>query len=180
MSSQRALLGRKALILLVLQTAKSLTGRTKLQKILYLSNMCASNVIPDYKYYNYGPYSEMVSMEIENMRNNGWLEERSSKTQNDNVAYTYWLSRNGNEITNSLASKFDEKTVKNTIELVESLNSLSTDELEIMATLVFLREENKTLPDNELAREVSRLKPRFTEKQAKECLRIFNLLKYYR
>lgn len=180
LSSQRALFGRKALILLVLQAAGKLTGRTKLQKILYLSNLCKWNVIPDYKYHNYGPFSEMVNMEIENMQNNGWVNESPFTTTNGNTSYSYRLSRAGNEIANSLVSRFEDEIVKSTIELVESLNGLTTDDLEIMATLVYLKEENKNLSNPELVKEVFRLKPRFKEKQIKDGLRVFKMLENYK
>jgi len=173
-------MGRTALITLVIRTLGKLIGRTKLQKTLYLTNLCGWNVIPDFKYYFYGPYSEMVNVEVENMRNNGWVEERIHSSWNDNILYTYSLSRTGKKISESLGSRYDDKLVKRTRSLITHLNKFSLDDLEMMATLVFLKEENKGMSEEELVKEVARLKPKFDTAEIKKNLRIFNILRDFR
>jgi uncharacterized protein YwgA len=170
-------LGRSALILSVLRAVGQVQGRTKLQKILYLANLCGWNSIPDYRYYYYGPFSETVVTELENFVKNGWVEERQSET-----TYTYNLTRQGQRVADSLAAKMeDPKLIKRTMSLERELHKLASDELEMMATLVFLRkvEPDTSGSDDKLIDRLHELKPKFDRNQIRNGLRIFKILKNF-
>jgi len=177
MSSDASRIGRMSLITLALKAG--ITGRTKLQKILYLANLSGWNVISDYQYHHYGPYSEMISMIVEDMRNNGWVKETPYGTDK-NVVYKYFLEKEGIKRELALAGKQDSRLVKRTESLVKELNKFSSDDLEIMSTLVFIREEDKSLSDEQLVKTVAQLKPRFDIQQVKENLKIFKILRNFR
>ncbi len=84
-------LRRLALISLVLQAAGRIIGRTKLQKIVYLANSIGWKAI-DFKYHNYGPFSDSLAAELDNMKNYGWIEEREIPTSKDRVVHEYYFS----------------------------------------------------------------------------------------
>lgn len=166
-------MGRYALIMSALRSVPYLQGRIKVQKILYLSNLCGWNCIKDYRYYNFGPYSDAVTTDLETFKTNGWVME-----QPYGAGHSYSLTDRGQRIADSLAAKMDNpKLIRMTRELVESLNNYSSDDLEIMATLVFINRSERSLSKPDLISRVVELKPRFTEKQVAEDFRVFRLLK---
>lgn len=173
-------LGRSALILSALRSVDPFQGRTKLQKILYLANLCGWNTIDDYRYYNYGPFSDTVATELENFRKNVWIEERPFETKDGNLTYTYHLTRHGQKVAESLAAKMDNpKLIKRTMSLVKELHNLSSDELEIMATLVFLHRSEPDISNDKLIGRVQELKPRFDRGQIAKSVKVFNMLKNF-
>jgi uncharacterized protein YwgA len=173
-------MSRSALILSAIRSVRQFQGRVKVQKILYFADLCGWNTIRDYRYYNYGPYSDTVTSELENFRRNGWVEERPFTTRDEKVAYSYLLTKRGQKVADSLAARLDNPgLVKRTMSLVRILHMFSSDDLEIMATLVFLRRSESSLSDDQLIDRVAELKPRFERSRIADNLKIFNILKNY-
>lgn len=166
-------MGRNALIMWALRSVPYLQGRIKVQKILYLSNLCGWNCIKDYRYYNFGPYSDAVATDLETFKRSGWVME-----QPYGAGHSYSLTDRGQRIADSLAAKMDNpKLIRTTKELVEALSNYSSDDLEIMATLVFINRSEPSLSKPDLIKRIVELKPRFTEKQVADAYRVFRLLK---
>jgi uncharacterized protein YwgA len=180
MSFDRSRLRRLALIALTLQTAKNIEGRTKLQKIIYLANLIGWNAV-DFKYHNYGPYSDVLASEIENMRNNGWVIEQEIGTA-DRIRYDYCFSQHYEKIGYSLVGKaldMDpklENLARKTKGLVTSLNQFTSDELEIMSTLMFLKLQNPKLNEDEAIKLTHQLKPHFSKEAISKGRRIFRIM----
>src|SRR5208337_175987 len=101
-------IGRSALILVTLRSLHTLKGRVRVQKILYLANLCGWNCIKDYRYYTYGPYSDAVTTELENFKRNGWVVEDSSEIEGKQW-HSYSLTRQGEHIADSLAGKIENE-----------------------------------------------------------------------
>jgi uncharacterized protein YwgA len=183
LSFDRSRLRRLALVALALQTAGRVEGRTKLQKIIYLVNLIGWNAV-DFKYHNYGPYSDTLATEVENMRNNGWVQEAQNGT-GDRTRYDYSFSKSSQKIGYSLVGKavdMDpklEKLAHKTKGLVIALNGFNSDQLEIMATLMFLKMQDATLTDEGAIKLTSELKPQFSKEQVSEGRRIFNIMRPY-
>jgi uncharacterized protein YwgA len=145
---------------------------------LYLTNLCGWNCIKDYRYYNYGPYSDSLSTDLETFKRNGWIHEETFGTDDGKQGHTYYITRQGQKIADSLAAKIENPAlIRRTMDLVEALNSYSSDDLEIMSTLVFLNRSEPGLSENDLITRVVELKPRFEEKQVAEDRKIFRILK---
>jgi len=145
---------------------------------LYLANLCGWNCIRDYRYYNYGPYSDVVATELENFKRNNWVEETSSQTNENKIVHSYSITAQGQKVADSLAAKVDdERLIKRTMNLVKELYKFSSDDLEMMATIVFLRRSEPNLSDDALVRRVRELKLRFGEEQIRSNMRIFNILR---
>jgi len=180
MSFEASRFRRLALISLALQSAGHIVGRTKLQKILYLANLCGWNAA-EFKYDNFGPYSETLAKELENMRENGWIEESVESTSKDRIIYNYSLSKKHSQRAISLVGKLDEmgegKLLKKTEGLVKFLNDFDSDNLEIMATLIFLRKQNPSMSIEDTMKVTKELKPRFSDGQISEAGRIFNVMR---
>lgn len=180
LSFRSSSMARSALILVAIRSVKHLQGRVKVQKILYLADLCGWDAISDYRYYNLGPYSDTVTSELENFKRNGWVEENPFTTRDRNLAYSCLLTKRGQKVADSLAAGLDNPAlVKRTMSLVRTLHMFSSDDLEIMATLVFLRRNESSLSDDELIDRVVELKPRFGRNQIAGNLKIFNILKDY-
>lgn len=173
-------MGRSALILSALRSVHPFQGRTKVQKILYLANLCGWNAMSDYRYHKFGPYSDAVATELENFGKNGWVEERPFETRNGELSYAYSLTRQGRKVADSLAAKIDDPDlIRRTMSLVKDLHNLSSDDLEIMATLVFMRRSEPGISGDELIDIVLELKPKFDRDRIAKGMKIFNILKNF-
>jgi uncharacterized protein len=182
MPLDKSRLRRLALITLILDSAREIEGRTKFQKMAYLANLVGWSAL-DFHYHNYGPYSETLAVELENMRNNGWLREQEVSTVRDRVLYDYSFGKGTGAIKYTFVNKLldIDPSVKRTIErtrgLIRDLNKFSADELEIMATLVFESQEDPSLSHDQLVKKVHELKPRFSIQQVRDGLRIFKIMR---
>ncbi len=173
---------RLALISLALQSAGRIDGRTKLQKMLYLANSIGWKAI-DFRYHNYGPYSETLALELDTMRNYGWVEERQSSTSHDRLVHQYYFSGKHKQVGLSLVGKAEDmipdgkKLISKTRGLIKLLNDFSSDDLQIMSTLVFLRNQNPSISEDQLVELTSKLKPQFSRDSISKGTRIFNMMK---
>lgn len=167
---------RLALIAIILQNASPLKGRIKLQKIAYLVNLCGWHCFTDFKFHYYGPYSETLVKEIEGMKDNEWVLEAGFSTNNNRVFYQYSVRKE--KLADLLISRInDPALVLKTAGLVKQLNEFDPDDLEIMSSLVFLKNTQPTLDEDALVETAQNLKPRFTEEQIRQNTRIFKILK---
>ena len=163
-----------ALIALIVQREGVVDGRTRLQKLSYLVNVAGWNSIDDYRFHYYGPFSDSLTNYVEEMCQLGWLLESPLETINGNTFYKY--SSADTDKTRALVSRIeDPKLVSRTEGLLSQLKNFSSDELEIMASLVFLN-QNEKLDGEELVKRAKELKPRFSETEIREASKIFKIL----
>jgi len=148
-----------------------------MQKITYLANLIGWNAF-DFKYHTFGPYSDMLAAEIDNMCANGWVEESHAGS-----SYQYSFSRDRQQLGYSLVNKAidpDSKEgnlVQKTQGLVKMLNQFGTVELEIMATLMYLRMKNPSMSDDQTVELAHHLKPHYSIEEISKCKRIFNIMR---
>jgi uncharacterized protein YwgA len=184
MTYDNSRLRRLALISLVLQSAGPILGRTKLQKILYLANSVGWKAL-DFKYHNYGPYSESLASELDNMRNYGWIEEHEISTSQERVLYEYHFSSRYRQTALSLQGKIEDtvpngkQLISRTKGLVKQLNEFSSDELQIMSTLVFLRAQDPSMSEEQVVDMARKLKPQFAKEDISKGKRIFNIMRNF-
>ncbi len=180
MKIKRSDLGRFALLLLALESQKVIAGRTKLQKMVYLANECGWNAIRDYVFYEYGPYSKWLSLELENLKNIGFVNEEATETKQDRKVYRYSLTEKGHAALEIILRELNEpKLVEKTKELLGQLTRFPSDELEIMASLLYISRD-KDLDKEGIVKTTLRLKPRFTEEQIRNHLAVFDLIETFR
>lgn len=172
-------MGRFALLLLALESQEVVAGRTKLQKMLYLANECGWNAIRDYVFYEYGPYSEWLSLELENLKNIELVNE-ATKTREERTLYLYSLTQKGRSMLEAILKELNEpKLVEKTRGLLEQLTRYTSDELEIMASLLYISRD-KDLDEEGIVKTTLRLKPRFKEEQIRKHLDVFSLIERFK
>jgi len=182
MTYDNSRLRRLALISLVLQSAGPIIGRTKLQKIVYLANSIGWKAI-DFKYHNYGPFSDSLAAELDNMKNYGWIEEHEIPTSHDRVLYEYYFSSRYKRTGLSQLSKIEDtvpngkQLISRTKGLVKQLNKFSSDDLQIMSTLVFLRAQDPSMSEERAVDMTRKLKPQFSKEHISKGRRIFSIMK---
>ncbi len=176
---------RLALLCLMFQVADTIVGRTKIQKMAYLANLCGWNAV-EFRYHNYGPFAEEISSELENLRSIGWLQEQQFSTTDENVLYKYSFSPQYKKVRDSIISKFSDshpvansQLVFRTKELLEALIEKDSRELEIMATLIYLRNQNPRLTEEELLHLARELKSQYTRRQFKDGMVVFRMMKHF-
>ncbi len=182
MTYDNSRLRRLALISLVLQSAGRIIGRTKLQKMVYLANSIGWKAF-DFKYHNYGPFSDSLAAELDNMKNYGWIEEREIPTSQDRLLHEYYFSNKYKQTGLSQLSKVEDTTpngkqlISRTKGLVKQLNKFSADDLQIMSTLVFLQAQDPSMSEEQAIEMTRELKPQFSKEAISKGRRIFAIMK---
>jgi uncharacterized protein len=166
--------------LLALAVSNGIYGRKKLQKIVYLANCAGWNVIQDYRFHLYGPYSDYVLSEIENLSEERLIKEGEKTTQADNIVYFYKLTEEGHQLLQMLKEEIrSPELINRTDELINELNKFTSDELEIMASLYYLHRQSPSSTHEELIYQLSDLKPHVSSQQTQDALRIFDIMDGY-
>ncbi len=170
-------LRRTALLFLLFDHLGEVNGRTKLQKLTYLADLLGWG-INDHVFYQYGPYSEWVTNKLDSFVENGWVSEKRKVFGEDSrVIYNYKLTDAGRNIANGILGDTDDnELVSKTMKLFDQFSGFKAEDLEIMASLVFLKRSNSSLTNRQLVRLVRRLKPMYSIKHIQESLRVFELL----
>ena len=176
---------RLALLSLIFSATDSIVGRTKLQKFAYLANLSGWNAL-DFKYHNYGPYSQALFSEMENLQNIGWIKAQAvGATRDGDTLYKYSFAPEHKVRRDGIVRKFADlnpenpKLVRNTKELVEGLAGKSSEELEIMSTLMYLKQENPALTEEQVVDRAVQLKPYYNRRQFKDGLIVFRMMKHF-
>lgn len=170
---------KTGLLCLALSYFGRVSGRTRLKKILYFANITGWNAIRDYVFYDYGPYSDWLKREIQTLTQNGIIEEKKEDSMlEDKVIYHYQLSETGKSFANYIISQVGEpELLESTKKLFNILSNYSTDDLEIMSSLVFLKISDPDKDEETLVKLVKLCKPKFDVERIRKELEIFNVLK---
>ncbi|MUV37435.1 uncharacterized protein JNUCC1_01241 [Lentibacillus sp. JNUCC-1] len=136
-------------------------GRKKLQKIIYILQACGMPFEEKYAFHKFGPYSEELSLRMEELCNLGFIEEnkiiKSNYTQ-----YQYAMTEEG--------AGFLEQFTHDMPELhphIDLLQHESARFLELVATMLYFRD----LPRLEVAEKIHTVKPKqnYTEKELEDA-----------
>lgn len=68
-----------AKILHAIRTAKEVVGRKKLQKMIYIAKRLSFPYQEKFDFHFYGPYSEELTLQVEELVNMGFLDEVKEK-----------------------------------------------------------------------------------------------------
>ena len=160
----------------MVQQFGTVEGRTRMQKLVYLANLIGWNCFQDFRFHHYGPFSDSLTEAIGEMRSLGWVHEMARPTPGGNVAYEYSVEGGRENMINSLVGRVgDQRLVARTQGLFHQLENFSSDQLELMASLVFLRTTEHLLGE-ELISRTHELKPKFTVDEVTDGLRIFGIM----
>ncbi|SDH89546.1 hypothetical protein SAMN05192534_11445 [Alteribacillus persepolensis] len=139
-----------AKIMTLLNDAGEIVGRKKLQKIVYIGKKMNLPLQEKYTFHIYGPYSEELTLRIEELCSLGLVteikEEKAGYYQ-----YRYTLTENGESFLEKFPMTWPKEQALGIIQL---LNEYSSKFLELVSTMLYFDE----LPKNEVENKVHTLK----------------------
>lgn len=126
-----------AKIIQVIADANGIVGRKKLQKMIYIAKKLDVPFEEKFSFHFYGPYSEELTVRIDELCELGYLQE-NKEDKGNYYQYRYEVTTEGQE----LLVEQEMETLPCT-ELVLKLNSESSRFLELVSTIMFFDELSK-------------------------------------
>jgi uncharacterized protein YwgA len=127
------LLEEHAKVVQFIGVADGITGRKKLQKMVYIAKKLQYAYKEKYEFHIYGPYSEELTLRIEELCNMGFLqEERQDK--GSYVQYKYQMTDAGEHFTQMALVEEAEPSLVSCINLMKEKSSRF---LELVSTLLY-------------------------------------------
>jgi uncharacterized protein YwgA len=144
-------------------------GRKKLQKMIFIAKKMELPFYEKYDFHFYGPYSEELTLRVEELCNLGFLNEVKEK-KGGYYQYRYTLTDQGNEFLQH--ADLDMPPIK---DYVLDLNEQSSRFLELVSTILFF----DNLEEDEKKDKVFTIKSklRYTEEEYQEAIAYINKLK---
>lgn len=118
-------------------TAEGVTGRKKLQKMIYIMKKMDLPFQEKYEFHIYGPYSEELTARVEELCDMGFLSE-ALEDKGSYVQYKYTVTEEGMEFRKVLGKSILDNPVT-----AEKLNAKSGRFLELTATLLYFDNLNR-------------------------------------
>jgi uncharacterized protein YwgA len=145
----------------VFSSSGEITGRKKLQKMIYIAKKINLPFYEKYDFHFYGPYSEELTLRIEELCNLGFLNEMHEK-KGGYFQYRYSLTEAGEEFLTHY--ELEMPPLK---DCMEDLNSQSARFLELVSTVLFF----DTLEKEEVKEKVFTLKSKqkYTEEEIEQA-----------
>ncbi|KKE77754.1 YwgA family protein [Oceanobacillus caeni] len=156
------MLDNHAKLMQFFSVAENVTGRKKLQKMIYILQKCNIPFEEKYNFHFYGPYSEELTLRVEELCNLGFLHEIKEDKSNY-YQYNYTITDDGKEFLQQFALD-----MPNYEEKVEKLKEKSSRFLELVATMFYF----DYLPIEEMIGKVHKVKPKqnYSEEEIKEAI----------
>lgn len=132
------MLAEHAKIVQMISLADEVNGRKKLQKMVYILKKMNFDFVEKYELHMYGPYSEELTLRIEELCEMGFLDEHCTD-KGSYVQYSYHATENG--------LKFSETTktpIATLAPCIHRLNDQSSRFLELVSTLLYFDHLERT------------------------------------
>ncbi|MED1469113.1 YwgA family protein [Bacillus salipaludis] len=144
-------------------------GRKKLQKMIYIAKKVSFPFHEKFQFHFYGPYSEELTLRVEELCNMGFLNEVKEK-KGGYFQYRYTLTENGREFLS-----LNEVEMPYLQVCLEDMNDQNARFLELVSTVLYF----DNLPKEEVANKVFTLKSkqRYTEAEIEEAYQYIEKLK---
>ncbi|WP_019414481.1 YwgA family protein [Paenisporosarcina sp. TG20] len=111
--------------------AGEIVGRKKLQKMVYIAKKMNFPFQEKYKLHMYGPYSEELTLRVEELCNMDFLSEKK-EDKGSYVQYTYACTKEGRQFLSTMAGNQPSQDKS-----IEQLNEKSSRFLEMVSTLIY-------------------------------------------
>lgn len=111
--------------------AGEVTGRKKLQKMIYIAKKMECSFHEKYNFHIYGPYSEELTVRVEELCNLGFIQE-VKEDKGSYLQYRYSVTENGEQFISIL-----EEEEENLSFIIQLMNDKSSRFLELVATLLY-------------------------------------------
>ncbi|MBM7648315.1 uncharacterized protein YwgA [Bacillus ectoiniformans] len=134
-----------------------ITGRKKLQKMIYIAKKISFPFQEKFQFHFYGPYSEELTLRVEELCNMGFIEEVREK-KGGYYQYRYTVTPEGADFL-----KHTEVAIPSLKETVTEMNGQSARFLELVSTVLYFDH----LSREEVADKIFTLKrkQRYTEEE---------------
>lgn len=152
--------------------AGQVTGRKKLQKMIYIAKKMEFPFHEKYNFHIYGPYSEELTLRVEELCTMGFLTEQM-EDKGSYVQYCYETTDKGADFSQAMCDEQQDLG-----KVVEILNSKSARFLELVSTLLYFDE----LPKNEQIEKVHVVKGKlnFTEQEMQDAFGLIDMLSRFK
>jgi uncharacterized protein len=130
--------------------AKQVTGRKKLQKMVYILQSFGIPFEEKFQFHFYGPYSEELTLRIEELCNLGFINEEK-EIKSNYFQYHYSLTNDGTQFLNQFSVNMPSCS-----ECIDILQGKSSRFLELVSTMLYFKE----LPKDEVKAKVHAVKPK--------------------
>ena len=125
------MLEEHAKIVQFITLAGEVTGRKKLQKMVYIAKKMNFPFQEKYQFHMYGPYSEELTLRVEELCNMAFLSEKK-EDKGSYVQYTYACTEAGNQFLSTVDGNHPKLDL-----CIERLNNKSSRFLEMVSTLLY-------------------------------------------
>lgn len=165
---------KTGLLLSLMHHFNEIRGRTRIQKMVYLTDQIGWNAIKDFHFYEYGPYSQWLKRELDTLVQRKLIDEDEEEI-GDKVIYTYKIKEDGSKYLQTINLPPD--LVSKTKEFFDKLKNIRTNDLEIMSSLYFIRKSDPEVDTNDrLVKFVKLYKPWYDTKEIEKNLEVFKLM----
>lgn len=127
-----------AKIIHAISTAGEISGRKKLQKIVFISKKLAFPFQEKYQFHFYGPYSEELTLRVEELCNMGYLKEVKEKRAGY-YQYCYSVTETGRDFLSM--QEVDMPTLE---DCLLDMNGQNARFLELVSTVLFFEPLTKS------------------------------------
>lgn len=158
-----------AKVLRILKHAGEVTGRKKLQKMVFILKKLNYPFREKYEFHFYGPYSEELTLQIEELSNLNLVEEIKEDRGNYHQ-YRYQLTDHGEHFLDNF--KFD---IPNLEGLVHFLNNQSSRFLELVSTALYFDHLEETETREKV--KVVKAKLKFSEEELDQAFEFIKALR---
>lgn len=141
--------------------AKQVTGRKKLQKMIYILQSLGVPFEEKYQFHFYGPYSEELSLRVEELCNLGFLDEEK-ENKSSYFQYHYKVTGDGEEFLHQFALDMPDYGKQ-----IEMMQNKSARFLELVSTMLYFHELSKEEVEQKI--HVVKPKQKYTEDEIKEA-----------
>ncbi|PLT30247.1 YwgA family protein [Peribacillus deserti] len=124
-------------IMNAIASAGEVTGRKKLQKMIYIAKRISFPFQEKFQFHFYGPYSEELTLRVEELCNLGYLHENKEK-KSGYFQYRYTLTPSGEEFL-----KHYEMDMPALQPCMLDMNEQSARFLELVSTVLYFYELSK-------------------------------------
>lgn len=121
----------------LISEAGEVIGRKKLQKIIYIAKKLNFPFAERFNFHFYGPYSEELTLRIEELHNLGFVHE-TREQKGGYFQYRYTLSEEGSKFL-----AISEQSLPNLENFTKNINEKSSRFLELVSTILFFEELTK-------------------------------------
>ncbi|WP_416729992.1 YwgA family protein [Fictibacillus sp. JL2B1089] len=156
-------------VVTLIQEAGEVVGRKKLQKMVYIAKKLNFPFQEKYQFHFYGPYSEELTLKIEELCNMGYIHEVKEKVSGYSQ-YRYAVNEEGQNLLSTYGAEIEKLG-----SCVRSMNEQSSRFLELVSTVMYFEKFEK----DEIKEKVQtvKAKQKYTEEEMDEAFNYIDSLK---